>query len=231
MYDARDRGLLEQTSGTLAPAENITRGEFSEIMFRVIVTLIHQEYLYSGEEKYDIDEIAQEFTTQKEAGTLQKLQPVERTISKLQGFDAMVQLYDIEFQKFVEEFESEQYQESLNRIDTLMLIIDNLDDLLEKIEAAEEESPEWIAESKAINAQRRESTEKLLATNQELLDSLASIADLEREKEEKIEYLCEKYPHWTRQDCEDIANRLIWVGMSYEMLLELRGEPRPRKPF
>jgi len=230
VYDARDRGLLEQISGSFIPAKNITRGEFSEIMFRVLVTLIQQEYLYSEKEEYDIDEIAQNFKAQREANTLQNLKPVERTITKLQGFDALIQLYDIEFQKFVEEFESEQYAESLERINTLILIIDNLDDLLKKIEVAEEESPEWIAESREINEQRRVSTEELLATNQELLDSLDSIADLEREKEERIQYLCEKYSDWTRQDCEDIANRLIWVGMSYEMLLELRGEPDHANP-
>jgi RNA polymerase subunit RPABC4/transcription elongation factor Spt4 len=34
-----------------------------------------------------------------------------------------------------------------------------------------------------------------------------------------------KHPEWTRDDCERLANKSIWIGMTYEMIVYLRGKP------
>jgi hypothetical protein len=33
------------------------------------------------------------------------------------------------------------------------------------------------------------------------------------------------HPEWSKEDCEKLANRRVWVGMEYDMLLYLRGKP------
>lgn len=37
--------------------------------------------------------------------------------------------------------------------------------------------------------------------------------------------LCKKHPSWSRDDCQNVADRKIWVGMEYKMLLEEVGQP------
>lgn len=37
--------------------------------------------------------------------------------------------------------------------------------------------------------------------------------------------ICSQYTSWTISDCNKLANRRVWVGMSYEMLTYLRGKP------
>ena len=33
------------------------------------------------------------------------------------------------------------------------------------------------------------------------------------------------HPEWSREDCQSLADRKIWIGMSYDMLVYLRGKP------
>ena len=42
--------------------------------------------------------------------------------------------------------------------------------------------------------------------------------------------LCIKYPTWTKEECKRIADRKYWIGMTYEMLIELRGKPNHANP-
>ncbi len=35
--------------------------------------------------------------------------------------------------------------------------------------------------------------------------------------------LCKQYPDWTKEQCQRVADRNIWVGMTYEMLLAVSG--------
>jgi hypothetical protein len=39
-----------------------------------------------------------------------------------------------------------------------------------------------------------------------------------------------KHPAWSREDCEKIANRMIWIGMSLDMLKYERGLPNHANP-
>jgi uncharacterized membrane protein YvbJ len=34
-----------------------------------------------------------------------------------------------------------------------------------------------------------------------------------------------KHPTWSKEDCEDLANNKIWIGMEYDMVVYLRGKP------
>lgn len=34
-----------------------------------------------------------------------------------------------------------------------------------------------------------------------------------------------KHPEWSKEDCELLANKKVWIGMNYDMLLYLRGKP------
>src|ERR1035441_5810580 len=42
--------------------------------------------------------------------------------------------------------------------------------------------------------------------------------------------LCAKHPDWTRDDCESLANRRIWIGMTLEMLKTNRRRPDHATP-
>ena len=37
--------------------------------------------------------------------------------------------------------------------------------------------------------------------------------------------LCVKHPTWQKDECEGLIAKKVWVGMSYEMLVFLRGVP------
>ncbi len=42
--------------------------------------------------------------------------------------------------------------------------------------------------------------------------------------------LCKKHPKWSREDCLKVADKKIWIGMHYEMLVELFGKPNHANP-
>jgi len=48
------------------------------------------------------------------------------------------------------------------------------------------------------------------------------LANWEKTKAGKI---FKKHPEWTKDECENVADNKIWIGMSYEMLLCERGKP------
>jgi hypothetical protein len=39
-----------------------------------------------------------------------------------------------------------------------------------------------------------------------------------------------KYPEWSREDCQNLVDRKIWIGMTYEMLIYQRGKPNTINP-
>lgn len=39
-----------------------------------------------------------------------------------------------------------------------------------------------------------------------------------------------KYPNWTKEECEKLAQHKIWLGMSLDMLKFLRGNPNQANP-
>lgn len=62
-------------------------------------------------------------------------------------------------------------------------------------------------------------------------ESRIAIETANREWEEsEAGQLCKKYPHWTEEECKKLADNKIWIGMSREMLVELRGLPNSANP-
>jgi len=47
-------------------------------------------------------------------------------------------------------------------------------------------------------------------------------ANFKKTKAGKIQ---SKHPEWSKEDCERLANKQVWIGMDYDMLLYLRGKP------
>jgi hypothetical protein len=42
--------------------------------------------------------------------------------------------------------------------------------------------------------------------------------------------ICKAHPEWSKTDCEGIADSMVWVGMSYDMLVYMWGKPSHATP-
>lgn len=42
--------------------------------------------------------------------------------------------------------------------------------------------------------------------------------------------LCAKHTDWQKDDCDTLVENKIWIGMSYDMLVYLRGKPNHANP-
>ena len=64
---------------------------------------------------------------------------------------------------------------------------------------------------------------------QEKLDIEEAIAkkNWDNSKAGKIQ---KKHPNWSEEDCSNLAEGRYWIGMSYEMLIYLRGRPNHVNP-
>jgi len=62
---------------------------------------------------------------------------------------------------------------------------------------------------------------------QKKLDSINKAYEIEEAKFKKTKAgkIQSKHPDWSKEDCELVANKKIWIGMKYEMLVYLRGKP------
>lgn len=63
-------------------------------------------------------------------------------------------------------------------------------------------------------------------------DSLNKVYEMEELnfKKTKAGKIQKKHPDWSRQDCENVANNKIWIGMNYDMLVYMRGKPNTVNP-
>ncbi|KQT25998.1 hypothetical protein ASG22_04710 [Chryseobacterium sp. Leaf405] len=63
--------------------------------------------------------------------------------------------------------------------------------------------------------------------NQARIDSIDKKDKIEEEKfmKTKAGKIYKKHPEWSKEDCIGISERKIWIGMSYEMLVYMRGKP------
>lgn len=63
-------------------------------------------------------------------------------------------------------------------------------------------------------------------------DSINKVAEIEEAnfKKTKAGKTQKKHPEWSREDCENIAKRRIWIGMTYDMLIYQRGKPNTINP-
>lgn len=73
----------------------------------------------------------------------------------------------------------------------------------------------------------RPKTEQEVAKEQEVLVvqkqmEAQQVVEEEVFKKSRAGKICIKHPGWSRDDCQGIADKKIWMGMSYDMLVELR---------
>ena len=55
-------------------------------------------------------------------------------------------------------------------------------------------------------------------------------AELAAYESSKAGQLCKKNPTWTKEECELVADGKYWIGMTYDMLITLRGKPNSANP-
>lgn len=60
--------------------------------------------------------------------------------------------------------------------------------------------------------------------------SLSQKAEEQKKVEEEwnkspAKLICDKHPTWSKEDCMHLFNKEVWIGMSYEQLVYLKGEP------
>jgi len=61
------------------------------------------------------------------------------------------------------------------------------------------------------------------------VDKVEAIAKKEWENS-KAGKIQKKHPDWTNEECENVANQKVWIGMSLEMLKIERGNPNSANP-
>lgn len=63
--------------------------------------------------------------------------------------------------------------------------------------------------------------------NQARIDSINNQEKIEEEKflKSKAGKIYKKHPEWSKEDCVDISENRIWIGMHYDMLVYERGKP------
>ena len=230
VYDAQDRGLLETSSGTFGPSNGMPRGEASELISRSIVLLIARDHEFSSYADFDLSQITQEYIQRKEDGSLLSLRPSERQLTNLQVYDALSILFNAGFETFVQQNESAEYESAFQTASSLLVNIEGQKKSLDKIEEHGEENQEWIDESRTIIETQENAVREIISTNETLRSSLAQLEQVQMKRQEKADELCIKYPDWSPADCLSIANREFWIGMTYEMLVEVRGEPDSKNP-
>ena len=70
-----------------------------------------------------------------------------------------------------------------------------------------------------VNGKKLETT-----VRNRVADSIFIVKE-EKFKNSKAGRIQKKHPEWTQEECENIANNRIWIGMKYEMLVYMRGKP------
>jgi len=85
----------------------------------------------------------------------------------------------------------------------------------------EEEKAEEEAKKQAALEARKKAEEKREAKE---------LAEQKAWEQSKAGQICIKHPKWTKEDCTNLADNKIWIGMSYDMLVYKRGKPNSANP-
>lgn len=84
------------------------------------------------------------------------------------------------------------------------------------------------------NKKKDDEANKIASEEQAKKDKLAqdakSLADKKAYEATKAGQICKNHSNWTRSDCQDLADKKIWVGMTYDMLIFQRGKPNSINP-
>ncbi len=68
---------------------------------------------------------------------------------------------------------------------------------------------------------------KPILTEEQIQQNLIEQKKWEQSKAGKI---CKEHSDWTKEDCDRLADNRVWIGMSYDMLIYLRGKPNAANP-
>jgi len=87
--------------------------------------------------------------------------------------------------------------------------------------------------SKSLTITRIFTPEEIAKTEKEKKEAEALIkAEEEIETEElakwektKAGQICKEHPEWGKEDCENVADKKVWIGMDIWMVVEERGNP------
>jgi len=88
-----------------------------------------------------------------------------------------------------------------------------------KVKTPDEIKADSALESRIDKYKKAQAIEEL-ATKEAV--ELAAKNSWESSKAGKIQ---KNHPNWTKEDCESVAKKFIWIGMTYEMLAEIKGDP------
>ena len=92
--------------------------------------------------------------------------------------------------------------------------------LIDKCSSKEPEIPITELESETLS---KEDSLKNVAK----LDSINKQYELEEKQflKTKAGKIYKKHPNWSKEDCKNLADNRIWIGMEYEMVVYMRGKP------
>lgn len=96
----------------------------------------------------------------------------------------------------------------------------NIDSALTIIQSFRDSTVIFI-ELKKQNELRKEK-DRQLQIAEDLRKEIIENAKWNKSKAGRIH---QKHPEWSKEDCIALANGKIWIGMTYEMLVYLRGKP------
>lgn len=84
----------------------------------------------------------------------------------------------------------------------------------------------FFSSQKNIN-ERLEISRQPTPNEEQIKQNLTEQKEWEQSKAGKI---CKEHINWTKEDCTGLANKQIWIGMSYKMLIYQYGKPNSANP-
>jgi len=93
-------------------------------------------------------------------------------------------------------------------------------------------TPAELGEIKWEKAKREVEKTKEEAARQAVIEARKKAEEVEQKvwEQTRAGQLCKKYPTWTKEECKKVADSKYWIGMTYNMLIELRGKPNHANP-
>ena len=88
------------------------------------------------------------------------------------------------------------------------------------------EAVDWIAKGKEGQQKAQKIMDDEAAKRKQ-----AEAKELAEFKKTRAGKLCEKHPTWEKEDCIKVAGNKLWIGMTIEMLLAIRGAPDNKNVF
>ena len=175
-------------------------------------------------------QILEKYNNYKENGTLRFIEVTNRPITITEKYYIAIDIFDTTMEKFVTEFGNANYDKALKHAEFLLELSHSKQGLLDSLDEENIESKEWIQQNRDLDLEMMGLVEELILANTQIINDYKAMEEIEVKRQEKTDELCTKYPEWKTTECRSVANKKIWIGMTYEMLIEVRGEPDHKNP-